>query len=202
MDRKTMIAVAAGAVVLVPAAAAAAPKVLGFKVTAKHLAHIAPNLSAARAAAVLPYLNAAMREAGINTKARAAAFLAQLLHESAELRHFEELADGSAYEGRKDLGNTQAGDGPRFKGRGPIQLTGRANYAAAGEALGVDLVSSPQRAADAEVGFRVSAWFWNSRGLNKLADAGDFVGITRRINGGTNGLADREKFHARALAIL
>ena len=201
MSRRKWMIAAGVAAVAVPSVAAAVAATR-TKVTARHLAHIAPNLPAARAEAMLPLLNEAMSEAKINTKARVAAFVAQLMHESGELRYFEELADGTAYEGRKDLGNTQPGDGARFKGRGPIQLTGRANYVAAGEALGVDLVSNPKRAAAPEVAFRVAAWFWNSRGLSALADAGDFLSITRRINGGTNGLADREKYHARALAIL
>lgn len=157
-----------------------------------------PRLALPRAQAFLEPLCSAMREADITTPARMAAFLAQLAHESAQLRHFEELADGSAYEGRRDLGNTRPGDGPRFKGRGPIQLTGRANYAAAGAALGVDLVRSPMLAAAPVVGFRVASWFWASRGLNALADRGDFRGITRRINGGLNGLADRERYHDAA----
>lgn len=142
-------------------------------------------------ASYLQHLNAAMQEAGITTLPRVHAFLAQLGHESAGLRHMQELADGSAYEGRDDLGNTRPGDGRRYKGRGPIQLTGRANYRAAGKALGVDLEAKPEQAATAEVGFRVAGWFWNSRGLNAWADRGDFRAITRRINGGYNGWADR-----------
>lgn len=168
----------------------------------KQLRDIMPRLSAARASECLPHLDVAMAEADILTPARQAAFLAQLAHESGELRYFEELASGELYEGRQDLGNVHPGDGRRYKGRGPIQLTGRANYRAAGHALGVDLEAHPQRAADVDVGFRVAAWYWTSRGLNALADAGDFREITRRINGGYNGLAQREAYHRRALEIL
>ncbi|MFL5357833.1 peptidoglycan-binding protein [Archangium sp.] len=175
---------------------------IGAGLTAKVLREIMPKLTAARADECLPYLDVAMVEADITTPQRQAAFLAQLAHESGELRFFEELASGEAYEGRKDLGNTQPGDGRRYKGRGPIQLTGRANYRAAGMALGIDLEGSPTRAGDVDVGFRVAAWFWKSRGLNPLADVGDFREMTRRINGGFNGLAQREAYHRRALELL
>ncbi len=171
-------------------------------VSMRQLRSIMPNLSEARAQEMLPHLNAAMQEAGINTPRRQAAFLAQLAHESGEFRWMEEIASGAAYEGRLDLGNTQPGDGVRFKGRGPIQLTGRSNYRAAGQALGIDLENNPRRAADPDVGFRTAAWFWNSRNLNQLADAGNFDGITRRINGGFNGKAERDAYHARALQVL
>jgi predicted chitinase/LysM repeat protein len=171
-------------------------------VSLAQLKKIMPALSDSKARQVLPHLNAAMAEAKINTPKRQAAFLAQLAHESGQLRYFEEIASGAAYEGRRDLGNTQPGDGVRFKGRGPIQLTGRANYRAAGKALGIDLEKNPKRAADIDVGFRTAAWFWNSRGLNKYADAGNFREVTRRINGGYNGLADREQFYRRALNVL
>jgi predicted chitinase len=166
------------------------------------LRKIMPNLSAAKAEQYLPHLNKAMAEAGINTPKRQAAFVAQLAHESGEFRYMEEIASGAAYEGRKDLGNTQPGDGKRFKGRGPIQLTGRANYTAASKALGIDLVNHPTRAADPDVGFRTAAWFWNTRNLNSYADSGNFKEITRRINGGYNGLASREAYYRRALDVL
>jgi len=161
-----------------------------------------PNLSDARARETLPHLNKAMAEANITTPKRQAAFVAQLAHESAQFRYFEEIASGAAYEGRRDLGNTQPGDGKRFKGRGPIQLTGRSNYRAAGKALGIDLENNPKRAAEVDVGFRTAAWFWNSRNLNTYADAGNFREVTRRINGGYNGLADREAYYRRALNVL
>lgn len=174
----------------------------GAGVTLQQLRAIMPQLSQAKAEQYLPHLNRAMAEANINTRERKAAFLAQLAHESGQFRYFEELASGRAYEGRRDLGNTQPGDGVRYKGRGPIQITGRANYRAAGRALGIDLENNPRRAADPDVGFRVAAWFWNSRNLNSLADAGNFREITRRINGGFNGLADRQAYHRRALEVL
>jgi len=174
----------------------------GEGVSLQQLRQIMPHLSDARARECLPHLNKAMAEASINTPQRQAAFLAQLAHESAEFRYFEELASGKAYEGRKDLGNIHPGDGVRYKGRGPIQLTGRNNYRAAGQALGIDLENNPKRAADVDVGFRTAAWFWNSRNLNSLADQGDFRGITKRINGGYNGLPQREAYYHRALQVL
>jgi len=179
-----------------------APAGDGRGVSADQLRRIMPGLSQAKANEYLPHLNRAMQEAGINTPQRQEQFLAQLGHESGGLRYMEEIASGAAYEGRRDLGNTQPGDGRRFKGRGPIQLTGRANYEAAGRALGLDLVRNPEQAASPEVGFRVAAWFWQTRGLNNLADQGDFRGITRRINGGYNGLADREAYLRRAQAAI
>jgi predicted chitinase len=171
-------------------------------VTTQQLQSIVPTLSAGKAAEVAPHLNRAMAEAGIDSPARKAAFIAQVAHESGGFQYNEEIASGRAYEGRSDLGNTQPGDGERFKGRGYIQLTGRANYAAAGKALGLDLVNNPGLAARPENAARVAAWYWNSRGLNALADRGDFDGITRRINGGYNGKADRDQYHARAQGVL
>jgi predicted chitinase len=174
----------------------------GSGVSLDQLRQIMPNLSAAKAQEYLPHLNNAMAEAGINTPRQKANFLAQLAHESGQFRYMEEIASGAAYEGRRDLGNTQPGDGTRFKGRGPIQLTGRSNYQAAGRALGLDLVNNPAQAATPEVGFRTAAWFWNTRGLNNLAEQGNFREVTRRINGGFNGLADRQQYYNRALSVL
>lgn len=171
-------------------------------VSVDQLVAIMPTLSRARAAEVLPWLNQAMAEANINTPLRQAAFLAQLAHESGGLRWFEEIASGAAYEGRADLGNTQPGDGVRYKGRGPIQLTGRSNYRAAGAALGIDLEGNPTRAADLDVGFRTAAWYWTNRNLNSYADARNFDAITYRVNGGYNGKASRDTYYARALAVL
>ena len=171
-------------------------------VSLEQLRRIMPGLPLPKGQQYLPYLNSAMAEAQIDTPKREAAFLAQLAHESGELRYMEELASGAAYEGRKDLGNTEPGDGKRYKGRGPIQLTGRNNYRAAGKALGLDLEQQPARAADPDVGFRTAAWFWTTHGLNTLADLDNFREITHRINGGYNGEASREAYYQRALATL
>jgi putative chitinase len=139
-------------------------------------------------------LIAAMNGNAINTPLRQAHFLAQLGHESASMRYTEEIASGQAYEGRADLGNTEPGDGVRFKGRGLIQITGRANYTAYGKARNKDYVTDPNPkllATDPNVAADCSGWFWQTRSLNALADQDNVLEITRRINGGTNGLADR-----------
>lgn len=170
----------------------------GGGITVDQLRTIMPTLAADKAAEYLPMLNAAMAEARINTPRRQAAFLAQIAHESQELTKFEEGSSGAQYEGRRVLGNTQPGDGRRFKGRGPIQLTGRDNYTRAGRALGLDLVGNPGQAAEPSVGFRTAGWFWNDKKLNPLADRGDFRTITLRVNGGLTHLAEREAYYAAA----
>lgn len=171
-------------------------------VTDDELKQIMPNCAAAKRTAYLPFIQQAMQEFEITSYLREAAFLAQLAHESGELRYMEEIASGAAYEGRKDLGNTQPGDGKRYKGRGPIQLTGRANYTKYGGLLGLDLVNNPTIAATPEVGFRIAGQFWKLNGLNALADQQDIRQITRRINGGYNGLDDRIKYYDRAKKVL
>lgn len=123
---------------------------------------------------------------------RFAHFFAQLGHESDSFKAMEEYATGSGYEGRADLGNVNAGDGRRFKGRGPIQLTGRANYRDYGRRLGIDLESHPEIAALPSIGMLTACTYWRVKALNVLADRDDVEAITRRINGGTNGLEDRK----------
>jgi putative chitinase len=148
-------------------------------------------------------LVAGMTRYKITSELRMAHFIAQLAHESASFRYAEEIASGEAYEGRSDLGNTQPGDGRRFKGRGLIQLTGRANYTEYSRAAGVDYVAKPQLlASDPFAAVDVACWFWNSRKLNALADADDVKAVTRRINGGFNGLDDRIEYLSRAKAVL
>jgi predicted chitinase len=181
--------------------------------TAEQLKSIMPRLSDKRNGELLPFLTAAMTEFAIDTPARAAAFLAQLAHESGQFRFMEEIWGPTDAQRRYEpvtklsaaLGNTDAGDGKRFKGRGPIQLTGRANYQRFGNLLAVDLVADPPQAANPDVAFRVAGLFWSKNGLNELADvatADAFTTITKRINGGTNGLADRQAFYAVARRVL
>jgi len=152
-----------------------------------------PGLPRGTAAVYLGHMEQAMREFNITNVNRIWMWLAQVGHESGSLRYMEEIASGAAYEGRKDLGNTQRGDGVRFKGRGPIQITGRYNYTEAGKALNLPLVQQPQIAAQPQHAFRISAWWWRKHGLNEISDRDDVLGATRRINGGTRGLADRQK---------
>lgn len=181
--------------------------------TDEQLRAIMPQLSVTKRAELLPFLRTAMAEFAIGTAARTAAFLAQLAHESGQLRFMEEIWGPTAAQKRYEppstlatrLGNTEPGDGKRFKGRGPIQITGRANYRRFGGLLGIDLVSEPARAAVPDLAFRIAGLFWAKNGLNELADRSStdaFREITRRINGGLNGLADRERFYEVARAVL
>jgi len=128
----------------------------------------------------------------MDTPLRLAHFMAQVGHESGGFRYMEEIASGSAYEGRKDLGNVIAGDGRRYKGRGPLQLTGRANYHRVGCMIGIDLESNPELAAIPSIGILIACVYWTDRDLNKLADRDDVEAVTRKVNGGFNGLGDRK----------
>jgi putative chitinase len=164
----------------------------------------APASKRARQAAIVDaisaHLAATLDRHKIDTPLRVAHFLAQIAHESDGFCTTEEYASGKAYEGRKDLGNTQAGDGVRYKGRGLIQLTGRYNYQVYGKAIGKDLVGHPEVAADPATSLLLACEYWNrtARGLSRFADKDDIVSITRAINGGLNGLADRKAYLAKA----
>lgn len=138
----------------------------------------------------------------LDTGLRLAHFMGQCAHESGGFRYMEEIASGQAYEGRKGLGNVVPGDGKRYKGRGPIQLTGRANYRAFGHEVGIDFESHPEIVAFPSIGLMAAVRYWNNKGLNALADADDLVGITRKINGGTNGLDDRKAQTAKAKGLI
>ncbi len=154
-----------------------------------------------------------MIEFEIDTPKREAAFLAQIAHESADLRYTTEIASGAAYDHRADLGNTKADairiaaehgstPGPWWKGHGLIQVTGYDNHLACGQALGYDLLNHPQRLEEPEAAARSAGWFWASRRLNDLADREDFETITRRINGGLNGFTARLAYWERAKYML
>ncbi len=170
--------------------------------TEKKLQGIYVHGSSARIARYFAGLVAKMTENAINTALRRVHFLAQIGHESKELIYSEEIASGRAYEGRRDLGNTQPGDGVRFKGRGLIQITGRENYTKYGRARGRNFSSSTAAAqllaTDPSLAVDASCWFWNDHNLNRLADRDNVLAITKIINGGANGLADRKALLARA----
>ena len=204
-------------------------------ITRAQLVAVMPNSAAVADKFVKP-LAEAMSKYGITTPARQAAFLAQLAHESAELRRTQENLNYSwerlrkvfpryfrtdpeaqaydrqperianrIYANRMLNGDETSGDGWRFRGRGPIQVTGRENYRKSGQALGIGLESDPDRLLDPAIGCMAAAWYWHSRGLNSLADSDDenaFREITRRINGGFFGLEERVHFWERARAAL
>lgn len=162
--------------------------------TAQQLAK-ATGATLERASAFLPHITDGMDYYAINTAVRQAAFLAQIGHESGGLRYTREIwgptPQQQRYEGRADLGNTQLGDGARYRGRGLIQITGRSNYSAASAGLGVDLIAAPELLETPALAVRSAAWWWARHGCNEIADTGDFARLTRRINGGLNGLTDR-----------
>jgi putative chitinase len=143
-------------------------------------------------------LQATLEAYEINTRLRIAHFLGQTCHESAGFRTTEEFASGAAYEGRKDLGNVKRGDGRRYKGRGLLQLTGRANYAEYGKALGVDLENNPALAAAPALSLKIACEYWKRRKLNADCDRDDIRTTTRKINGGFNGLEDRSNYIRKA----
>lgn len=172
------------------------PSTNKMHLTPDELMKAMPGLSKQKAEQYAPLLNKAMDEYNINTPERRNMFLAQVGHESGSFRYFRELGNDAyftRYDGRKDLGNTEPGDGARFRGRGAIQITGRNNYEQAGRALGLDLVNHPELLEQPENAIRASAWWWQSHGLNEKVDSQptDVRGITRVINGGYNGLDDR-----------
>ena len=174
-------------------------------ITAQQLLQILPN-AGQLAGFFVPVLNTAMNRYQIVGPKRIAAFIAQIGHESGQLKYVKEIwgptAAQAKYEGRKDLGNTLAGDGSKYRGRGLIQITGRANYMACSEALGLDLIKKPELLEKPQHACMSAAWFWATRGLNTLADAGQFDRITRRISGGLNGLEERVELWERARAVL
>jgi len=174
-------------------------------ITLKQLQTLFPH-SISKCSVFLDPINQTLQKFLINTPARQAAFLAQIGHESGGLIYTKEIwgptSAQMSYEGRKDLGNSQPGDGKKYMGRGLIQITGRTNYDKVGKALGIDLISNPVLLEQPLAAALSAGWFWQTHGLNDLADKGDFIGITKRINGGTNGLADRQALYAKAKQIL
>ncbi|ARQ75185.1 glycoside hydrolase family 19 [Pseudomonas fragi] len=178
----------------------------------------------------VPVLNTAMNRYQIVGPKRIAAFIAQVGHESGQLTRLVENLNYSADALRRNwpsrfdaglasaiarkpeqianiaygnrMGNTAPGDGWKYRGRGLLQITGKNNYRACGEALGLDLIAQPEQLEKPQHACMSAAWFWATNGLNTLADTGKFDAITKRINGGQNGAADRQALYARALKVI
>lgn len=173
-------------------------------ITYEQLKKIAP-FAPKNADVFVPYLNKTMEQYEINTPLRQAMFLAQLAHESGSFRYVRELASGKAYEGRKDLGNTENGDGVKFKGRGLIQITGKANYMKLSKAIFGDeqtLLKDPLLLETPQYATLSAGWYWDTRHLNIHADKGDITKVTKLINGGYNHLAERTTFYNKAMLVL
>jgi putative chitinase len=203
-----------------------------MKISIDQLRAIVPTLSYARATQIINSLNVAMNEAEINTPIRIASFVAQLAQESQGLTVFEENLNYSAaglrktfkkyfteaqardyahkpvliadrvYANRMGNGNEASGDGWKYRGRGPIQITGYENYVKYGQALGIDIADNPELASQPNIGFRLAGAYWKINKLNSRADREDIVGITKVINGGTKGLAERKALYEKAKTVL
>lgn len=172
-------------------------------INADQLTRIAHFAKPERFEPFIPSLNDCFDRYTINTHLRQAHFLAQVMHESGEFRYMEEISDGYQYEHRKDLGNTEPGDGHKYKGRGAIQLTGRTNYVSYSQYKGVDFVALPELVAHPPYCIDVAGWYWSvKRHLNPFADEDHIDAITRAINGGLNGDKERRDYLERAKHVL
>lgn len=175
--------------------------------TIEQFKKIFPNCPKDKVETYLKNLNVAMDRFKINTKLRKSHFLAQLAHESYQFKYLEEIWGPTEQQKKYEplstvatrLGNTEKGDGFRFKGRGVIQLTGRANYKTVGDYFKIDLIKNPDLASTPELAFMIAGWFWETRKLNELADKDDFKEITRKINGGLTHQEEREKWYNKIL---
>ena len=198
-------------------------------ITTQQLLQILPNAGPV-AGVFIPVLNTAMGRYQIVGTKRIAAFIAQVGHESCQLTRLVENLNYSADALRKTwpsrfsmelasavarkpeqianiaygnrMGNTAPGEAWKYRGRGLIQITGKDNYRACGEALGLDLIAHPELLEKPQHACMSAAWFWATSGLNTLVDAGKFDAITQRINGGQTGAADRQALYARTLKVL
>ena len=198
-------------------------------INTQQLLQILPNAGQS-AGVFVPVLNTAMNRYQIVGSKRIAAFIAQVGHESGQLTRLVENLNYGADALRKTwpsrfdvelaravarkpeqianivysnrMGNTEQGDGWKYRGRGLIQITGQNNYRVCGEALGLDLIAHPELLEKPQHACMSAAWFWATSGLNTLADLGTFNTITQRINGGQNGTADRQTLYAKALKVL
>jgi putative chitinase len=172
----------------------AAPSPSPLAVTPARLQRLAPAGKPAIIAGIAASFDRLAAAHGVTTRLRICHFLAQAAQETDRFRTLQEYggpAYFARYEGRRDLGNTRAGDGARFHGRGVFQLTGRANYRRYGALVGVDLEAEPERAMEPAISLAVAFVYWRERGLDAAADADDVVRVTRLVNGGRNGLTER-----------
>lgn len=172
-------------------------------ITAELIRAIMPRTDGAKLPMFVVGLEKARQQFVGDDPRHVAMWLAQIAHESGELRYTAEIADGSAYEGRADLGNTQPGDGRKYKGRGLMQITGRYNYQQVSDALGIPFVDMPQLMETPEAAAQTAGWVWQSFGCAALMNSTDpCYAVTRKINGGTNGLDQRRAYYAAALRAL
>lgn len=176
----------------------------GMKITSQQLKGIYPASTEVNRMKYLPWINEFAGLYAVDTYERVCAFVAQIGHESAQLRYVEELASGQAYEGRRDLGNVRTGDGVRYKGRGLIQITGRANYKKLTGEFGVDFINNPELLTQPQWAVLSAFWYWKDRRLNDYCRLSieDFKKLTKAINGGYNGLANRIDLWNRAKKVL
>ena len=173
----------------------------GLAVTRERLLRLAPSANTAIVAGLAERFDKLAEDHDVTTRLRLCHFLAQAAHETDSFRTLEEYGGPAyfiRYEGRRDLGNTQTGDGARYHGRGIFQLTGRANYRRFGRIVGIDLEAEPERAKEPETSLRVALAYWSERAINTAADADDIERVTKLINGGRNGLAERRRYLAKA----
>lgn len=166
-----------------------------MNLTVETLKKIYPSSISSNRLKYVDFLNTYMDQYEINTPIRRQMFLAQIGHESGQLRYCEEIASGKAYEGRKDLGNINPGDGQKYKGRGLVQITGRNNYRTISRAFKIDFLQQPELLSNPEWAVISACWWWKEHKLNEIADTGDFKRVTKKINGGYNGLEDRLKLY-------
>jgi putative chitinase len=155
---------------------------------------------------IINSLNLTFEKYEINTPFRVCHFLSQVLHESGCFRYNREIwgptETQKQYEGRISLGNNQPGDGFKFRGRGWIQLTGRANYEKASKDLNIDLVNNPDLAASYPYVSIIAGWYWCLRGLNTIADKDDVTAITKKVNGGLNGIEERTQWLSKCKSVI
>ena len=154
-----------------------------FEITKELLSKCMPHATQVNIDRFYEPLKLAMSKYGIDNVYRVAAFLATIAHESASLRYTEEIASGDAYENRQDLGNTEPGDGKRFKGRSLIQTTGRANYAELSRELDYNFLAKPEALEKPGAASLAAGFFWSSRNLNRYADIEAFLKIQIKVNG-------------------